>query len=178
MPATVIGPIPQAWVDAVKAPAPPAAPTAPATPAAAAPPGIERERRAETGEAEPIPPTVALQGLDELKPPAPPAAEAAPSARVPVLVPVGDAEGMAAHVLKPGVSVVGRTSDKDIRVDDHRVSRKHATFHVDEYVVLLTDEGSANGTFVNDEKIKWRELKEGDVVAFGTVKYRLTFRSG
>jgi len=73
---------------------------------------------------------------------------------------------------------VGRTPDRDIVIDDHRVSRLQATFRVDEYVVLLTDEGSANGTWVNDEKIKWRELKEGDTIRFGAMIYRLTFRQG
>jgi pSer/pThr/pTyr-binding forkhead associated (FHA) protein len=93
-----------------------------------------------------------------------------------VLAPYKGDEGRKPIDLKPGVSTVGRTSDRDIVIDDHRISRLHATFHVDEYVVLLTDEGSANGTFVNDERIKWRELKEGDTIRFGAVLYRLTFR--
>jgi len=155
LPKTRIGPIPQAWADAAKGTRPPPPPPAP---------GLE-----------PIPPTVTIEALRDsgAGPESPPTS---PAPRAPVLAPFKGDEGRKAIDLKPGVSTVGRTDDRDIVIDDHRISRLHATFHVDEYVVLLTDEGSANGTYVNDERIKWRELKEGDVIRFGAVLYRLTFR--
>ncbi|HZE88379.1 MAG TPA: FHA domain-containing protein [Verrucomicrobiae bacterium] len=163
LPRTMIGPRPAV---PPPAPPPPAAPPAPAAASPAAP-------LAPAPDAESIPPTVAIDALRDsgIKEPPPRSAPAAP--RRAVLDPV--LGGRPAIELKPGESTVGRTPDRDIVIDDHRISRLHATFRVDEYVVLLTDEGSANGTFVNDEKIKWRELKEGDIVRFGAVIYKLIF---
>ncbi len=75
---------------------------------------------------------------------------------------------------------VGRTRDKaDLEVDDRTVSRPHARIYHRKSSLYLEDLGSANGTFVNGERIGGRvqaiKLKEGSEVKLGEV--RLRFRA-
>ena len=48
------------------------------------------------------------------------------------------------------------------------VSRKHAKIITDDRGVLIQDLGSTNGTFVNGEKIRKVDLKDGDRILIGT----------
>jgi len=48
---------------------------------------------------------------------------------------------------------IGRSSDSDIRLPDERVSRKHAILNWSKDAFILSDQGSTNGTFVNDSRI-------------------------
>src|SRR5438094_917837 len=48
------------------------------------------------------------------------------------------------------------------------VSRKHARISLQDGAITIADLGSTNGTFVNGEKVKKAELKEGDRVLIGT----------
>ena len=47
------------------------------------------------------------------------------------------------------------------------VSARHATVRVEPIGVVLEDEGSLNGTFVNGERIEQRLLEEGDRIQVG-----------
>ena len=64
--------------------------------------------------------------------------------------------------------VVGRSSDLDMVLVEEMVSRKHARIAYENDAVMIEDLGSTNGTFVNGEKIKRAQLKEGDRVLIGT----------
>ena len=64
--------------------------------------------------------------------------------------------------------IVGRSSDLDMVLVEEMVSRKHARISYDDDQVIIEDLGSTNGTFVNGEKIKRTQLKEGDRVLIGT----------
>ena len=56
----------------------------------------------------------------------------------------------------------------DVVVDDPEVSRRHALLRWSAGRLELTDAGSANGTFVNEERISApRELATGDVIRIG-----------
>ena len=46
-------------------------------------------------------------------------------------------------------------------------SARHATVRVEPVGVVLEDEGSLNGTFVNGERIEQRLLEEGDRIQIG-----------
>lgn len=71
--------------------------------------------------------------------------------------------------------VVGRLPDNDVVVDDRSVSKKHATLRWNQTQARCTvkDEGSTNGTYVNDANIGNREavLRDGDIVTFGEVPF-------
>jgi pSer/pThr/pTyr-binding forkhead associated (FHA) protein len=73
--------------------------------------------------------------------------------------------------LADGTIRLGRHPDSEIMLDDITVSRRHAsiTRTADGYVV--TDAGSLNGTYVNQERIDQTLLHHGDELQVG--KFRL-----
>jgi pSer/pThr/pTyr-binding forkhead associated (FHA) protein len=82
-------------------------------------------------------------------------------------------------VLEKQEVVIGRAPTSDILLSkDKLTSRRHATIHYENGVYILTDERSANGTFVNgqqlEEKIPYT-LRHGDRVSIG--EYELLFNS-
>ncbi len=64
--------------------------------------------------------------------------------------------------------VVGRSSDLDMVLVEEMVSRRHARILMKEGAITIQDLGSTNGTFVNGEKIRRANLREGDRVLIGT----------
>ncbi len=67
-----------------------------------------------------------------------------------------------------GPATIGRGTSADIVIADEAVSRAHATVRVDGQTVVLEDQGSSNGTFVNGERIASAcRLAPGDVVKVG-----------
>ncbi|MDQ3874166.1 MAG: FHA domain-containing protein [Actinomycetota bacterium] len=70
-------------------------------------------------------------------------------------------------------TLIGRSPDCDIFLDDVTVSRKHAVLLERDGVFVIEDQGSLNGTFVNRKRIESAELEDGDELQIG--KYRLTF---
>jgi hypothetical protein len=77
-------------------------------------------------------------------------------------------------VLNRKVMTVGRTRENHVFVPSQLVSRDHARFLVSEDKVIVFDVGSANGCFVNDEQVKRRVLRDGDVVRFADRPYRFS----
>jgi hypothetical protein len=70
-------------------------------------------------------------------------------------------------------TLIGRSPDCDVFLDDVTVSRKHAEILRDGERFTINDLGSLNGTFVNRRRIESGELEDDDEVQIG--KYRLTF---
>jgi pSer/pThr/pTyr-binding forkhead associated (FHA) protein len=63
---------------------------------------------------------------------------------------------------------VGRDPGCLLRLDDPKVSRRHATLHPSAGGITIRDEGSLNGTWVNDGRIAGsRALAAGDRVRIG-----------
>src|SRR5262245_32345080 len=58
------------------------------------------------------------------------------------------------------------------------VSRKHAKIITDDKTVSIQDLGSTNGTFVNGEKIRKVDLKDGDRILVGTSIIKLVALEG
>ena len=71
---------------------------------------------------------------------------------------------------------IGRAPESDIHLDAPDVSRRHASIIKREQTYLLSDLGSRNGTFVNDQLIQSTELHEGDIIRIGA--FLLTFQDG
>ena len=69
--------------------------------------------------------------------------------------------------------VVGRAPTSDFPIIDPTISRRHAQILRQDDRILVRDLGSSNGTYVNGERIESVELKTGDIVTFGKVKFRL-----
>ncbi|ONH25089.1 FHA domain-containing protein [Pseudofrankia asymbiotica] len=78
----------------------------------------------------------------------------------------GPGEGRV-HRLTQGATSIGRALDNDIVVGDLLASRQHAEVLVGRGGVEVVDLGSANGTFVNGQRVERRLLALGDVVAIG-----------
>jgi diguanylate cyclase (GGDEF)-like protein len=71
--------------------------------------------------------------------------------------------------LKQPELVVGRSRGASIRLDDDGVSRKHAKLTLRPDGVQVEDLESANGTFVNDQKLSGpRLLNDGDKITLGS----------
>lgn len=67
---------------------------------------------------------------------------------------------------------IGRTRDNDLRVVDPTVSRLHAMLTVRNGEAMLVDANSRNGIFVNGIQVRYARLDDGDLVTFGTVRFR------
>ncbi|MEN3613084.1 FHA domain-containing protein [Plantactinospora sp. ZYX-F-223] len=75
--------------------------------------------------------------------------------------------------LRPGVRRIGREDGVDVLLDDPKVSRWHATVELAAGRVLLTDTGSTNGTWLNDERLSGHtELRDGDRIRLGNLELR------
>jgi len=67
---------------------------------------------------------------------------------------------------------IGRTRDNDLRIVDPAVSRLHAMLTVRNGEAMLVDANSRNGIFVNGIQVRYARLDDGDLVTFGTVRFR------
>jgi pSer/pThr/pTyr-binding forkhead associated (FHA) protein len=56
---------------------------------------------------------------------------------------------------------------------DSLVSRRHASFAPGPVGIVVTDLGSTNGTFVNDQRIQATTLRPGDLVKMGVTVFRV-----
>ncbi len=86
-----------------------------------------------------------------------------------------DAKGQG-YPLGAGMLNIGRHSEADFQVEDLSVSRSHARIQVVAGRCLISDNGSANGTFVNDRRLgsEWYPLNPGDLLTVGSVRFYLT----
>ena len=74
-------------------------------------------------------------------------------------------------------TVLGRTPDCDIQLDDLRVSKRHCVIERREAHYFVRDLESTSGTFVNSLHVKGEvPLKDGDEIALGSSRIR--FREG
>jgi len=74
------------------------------------------------------------------------------------------------HLLSGEAIVIGRAVENDIVITSKRVSREHAQVRRTGRKVWLEDLKSANGTFLNGERIQApAQLQEGDEIAIGDV---------
>jgi hypothetical protein len=100
-----------------------------------------------------------------------PAAPAQPRARLLLATPGGT------HVipLESTQLTIGRGLNNDVILEDTRVSRHHAQLRYRARRFWIADLGSTNGTFVNDEQVAERSLRDGDVISLGGLE--LTFKA-
>jgi pSer/pThr/pTyr-binding forkhead associated (FHA) protein len=70
-------------------------------------------------------------------------------------------------------TMVGREPGCDILLSDGSVSRKHARIERRGHIWAVVDQGSANGTYIDSQKIGEAVLKNGQELRFGTVAFRV-----
>jgi pSer/pThr/pTyr-binding forkhead associated (FHA) protein len=70
-------------------------------------------------------------------------------------------------------TLIGRSPECDVFLDDVTVSRRHAEIVQEGGSYVIRDLGSLNGTFVNRHRIENAALADDDEVQIG--KYRMTF---
>lgn len=78
--------------------------------------------------------------------------------------------GASEFVLEP-LTFLGRTPENTIRLNKPAVSRRHAQISQSDTGYILRDLNSENGTYVNGERVKERQLQDGDRVQIGTVRF-------
>jgi len=67
---------------------------------------------------------------------------------------------------------IGRASENQIKLLGEKISRRHATIKIEESVYRIYDLGSANGTYVNENRVRDPiELQDGDVVRLGDTTF-------
>ncbi len=81
--------------------------------------------------------------------------------------------------LVEGITTVGRQDDCQLKIASAQVSRKHCQLFEHKGHLLVKDLGSANGTFVNGQKIApQRVLEPGDELAIGPIRFRVEKLAG
>jgi serine/threonine protein kinase len=114
---------------------------------------------------------VSVAVVEEVKAPSPVVAPAVEPIILWLVGPNGQS-----YELKPGSLTLGRAKSCDIQVNDPQVSRQHATLEFDGQNCTVYDEGSANGTFVNGQRVGAEGLpfNLGDDLSIGTTHFSLS----
>jgi len=66
---------------------------------------------------------------------------------------------------------IGRHPSADLHLPISAVSRFHAKIIYDKGNFFIEDLGSRNGTYINTKPTDKAEIKEGDTISFGTIKF-------
>lgn len=93
------------------------------------------------------------------------AADSGPEAPVVTLV----IDGKLRSSSKPR-TVLGRTRNADVHVNDANVSRRHAEVVREGSEYWVVDLGSTNGTHLNGERVDRARLRDGDVITIGSTE--------
>ena len=80
----------------------------------------------------------------------------------------GKYQGTEFPVADEGELIIGRAADLELVLFEDMVSRKHAKVTAAGGNLTITDLGSTNGTFVNGEKVRRRDLVAQDRILIGT----------
>ncbi len=74
--------------------------------------------------------------------------------------------------LNIGDSTIGRGIDSTLAFPDEEfISRRHCSIGYHKYQYVLKDHDSANGTYVNDVRIRETILRDGDCVQIGSMRF-------
>ena len=76
------------------------------------------------------------------------------------------------HLLQGNITRMGRAVENEIVILDKRSSREHAVIRRDGLKIILEDQGSTNGTFLNGERLlNPVQLRDGDQIKIGDVAF-------
>jgi pSer/pThr/pTyr-binding forkhead associated (FHA) protein len=74
--------------------------------------------------------------------------------------------------LDKNITKIGRNPACDICIPTHTVSQAHAEITREKRNFIITDLGSVNGTFVNNQRVQRQQLETGDLVRFDWISFR------
>lgn len=70
---------------------------------------------------------------------------------------------------------IGRDSDNDVAIlGDEFVSAHHASLHYQGGSLLLSDDGSRNGTFLNEKRVTGTAVRRGDRIRIGNAVFQVS----
>ena len=72
--------------------------------------------------------------------------------------------------------VIGRLPECAVVLDDTNISRRHAQVALEDGVVVVSDLGSTNGTYVNGRRVTRATVRPGDEITVGTSRLRVEVR--
>jgi hypothetical protein len=88
------------------------------------------------------------------------------------LQPTHGQTGEKAYSLNIGESSIGRGIDNTLAFPDEEfISRRHCLIGYHKYQYVLKDFDSANGTYVNDVRVRETILRDGDCVQIGSMRF-------
>lgn len=99
----------------------------------------------------------------------------ASSGRVRMLVGKRDNKTIAFPIL-PGGITLGTGVENDCQLQDAFVSYQHARITETSAGCVLKDLGSSNGTWINQKRIKWQVLRDGDLIDLGPLRFEFVDR--
>jgi pSer/pThr/pTyr-binding forkhead associated (FHA) protein len=88
----------------------------------------------------------------------------------------GPLSGQTFYLDEP-VASIGRLGSNDICLEDPFVSRNHCVIRNEGDEYLIEDLNSANGTYLNGERVSTGSLKEGCLIAIGTSRFLFKLQS-
>lgn len=92
--------------------------------------------------------------------------------RAMVIIHRGPSKG-ARFLIDSNEVAIGRSAESQIFLDDVTVSRKHAVIVKDDQVFSIKDQGSLNGTYLNNQSVLNSTLTTGDEIQIG--KFHMLF---
>jgi len=73
-------------------------------------------------------------------------------------------------------SIIGRSHGNTVRIPSSQVSRKHCRLRFEEGLIYVEDLGSVNGTFLNGQRLRGREIaRPGDSLEIGPVAFIIEY---
>ena len=76
-----------------------------------------------------------------------------------------------AYPIPPGGISLGTSFENDVQLRDAFVSYQHARITETAAGCVLKDLGSSNGTWINQRRIKWQVLQDGDLIDIGPLRF-------
>jgi len=86
--------------------------------------------------------------------------------------PLGEPPTMTFHCLVAGATTIGRSEECVVAVPDCEMSRHHATIVPVDGAWHIVDKDSANGTYVGGERVRDRQLSDGELIRTGATLFR------
>lgn len=79
---------------------------------------------------------------------------------------------VAQRELRRGRLQIGRAPGNDLQIDSHYVSRHHCQIVTSGEMSVIEDVRSTNGIYVNERRIRYHRLKDGDTIVVGEHELR------